>query len=461
MDTNTTSAKTKAQLDQELIYQLEGKPRLRTALPLGMQHVLAMFASNLAPIMIIAGACGLVGADMVIMMQCAMFVSGLTTFIQLYPIKLGKNFQIGSNLPIVMGTSFTFVPTATTVAATGGIGAVLGASLVGSLTEVFMGFFYKYIRRFFPPLVVGSTLVTIGVNLMSAGVGYFAGGAGSPDYGSPLNLSIAFGVLALVVVLQRFGKGLVKSSAILIGLVVGYIVCLPLGLVDTTSIAEAAWFSLPLPLQFDLTFSAPAILSFAALYITSGLETIGNTGGITIAGFDRDATEKETSGAILADALGSTTAAFFNALPNTAFGQNAGIVSMTKVVNKWCIAVGAFVLMICGFCPKLGAIFSTIPAPVLGGAIITVFSMILLNGIKMIARAGFSERNILVMGVTFALGLGLSADQAAVAQLPTVLQFVFSDSVAATCIIAIIMNVLCPMKDKEDIEKAKQAMVDC
>lgn len=461
MDTNTASAKTKAQLDQELIYQLEGKPRLRTALPLGMQHVLAMFASNLAPIMIIAGACGLVGADMVIMMQCAMFVSGLTTFIQLYPIKLGKKFQVGSNLPIVMGTSFTFVPTATTVAATGGIGAVLGASLVGSLTEVFMGFFYKYIRRFFPPLVVGSTLVTIGVNLMSAGVGYFAGGAGSPDYGSPLNLSIAFGVLALVVVLQRFGKGLVKSSAILIGLVVGYIVCLPLGLVDTTSIAEAAWFSLPLPLQFDLTFSAPAILSFAALYITSGLETIGNTGGITIAGFDRDATEKETSGAILADALGSTTAAFFNALPNTAFGQNAGIVSMTKVVNKWCIAVGAFVLMICGFCPKLGAIFSTIPAPVLGGSIITVFSMILLNGIKMIARAGFSERNILVMGVTFALGLGLAADPTAIAQLPTILRFIFSDSVAATCIVAIIMNVLCPMKDKEDIEKAKQAMIDC
>lgn len=461
MDTNTTSAKTKAQLDQELIYQLEGKPRLRTALPLGMQHVLAMFASNLAPIMIIAGACGLVGADMVIMMQCAMFVSGLTTFVQLYPIKLGKKFQIGANLPIVMGTSFTFVPTATTVAAAGGIGAVLGASLVGSFVEVIMGFFYKYIRRFFPPLVVGSTLVTIGVNLMSAGVGYFAGGAGSPDYGSPLNLSIAFGVLALVVVLQRFGKGLVKSSAILIGLVAGYIVCLPLGLVDTSSIAESAWFSLPLPLQFDLTFSAPAILSFAAIYVTSGLETIGNTGGITIAGFDRDATEKETSGAILADALGSTTAALFNALPNTAFGQNAGIVSMTKVVNKWCIAVGAFVLMICGFCPKLGAIFSTIPAPVLGGSIITVFSMILLNGIKMISRAGFSERNILVMGVTFALGLGLAADQAAVAHLPAILRFIFSDSVAATCIVAIIMNVLCPMKDKEDIEKAKQAMIDC
>lgn len=455
-----TTEKSRAQRDQELIYQLEGRPRLRTALPSGMQHVLAMFASNLAPLMIVAGACGLAGADLVLMMQCAMFVSGLTTFIQLYPIKIGKKFQIGAGLPIVMGTSFTFVPTACSVAATGGLGAVLGASLAGSVVEVFMGIFYKYIRRFFPPLVVGSTLVTIGVNLMGAGVEYFAGGSGAADYGSVKNLAVAFTVLAIVVAIQRFGKGVLKSSAILVGLVAGYLLCMPLGMVDTAPIAEAGWFSLPLPLQFHMTFSVPAILSFAAIYITSGLETIGNTGGITIAGFDRDAREQETAGAILADALGSTTAALFNALPNTAFGQNAGIVSMTKVVNKWCVAVGAFVLMISGFCPKLGAIFSTIPAPVLGGAIISVFSMILINGIKMIAKAGFSERNILVLGVTFALGMGLASDAAAVAQLPAVLRFIFSDSVAATCIVAIVMNLVFPMKDAEDIEKAKKAMMD-
>lgn len=460
MGKDTLTKTAGAQTDQELIYQLEGKPRLRTALPLGMQHVLAMFASNLAPILIIAGACNLAGADMVIMMQCAMFVSGLTTFIQLYPVKLGKKFQVGAGLPIVMGTSFTFVPTASTVAATGGIGAVLGASVVGSLTEVFMGFFYKYIRRFFPPLVVGSTLVTIGVNLMGSGVGYFAGGVGAPDYGSPRNLAIAFSVLAIVVLCQRFGKGLLKSSAILVGLVAGYVACALLGMVDTSDIAAAGWFSLPLPLQFKMTFSAPAILSFAALYITSGLETIGNTSGITMAGFDREADEKETSGAILADALGSMTAGLFNALPNTAFGQNAGIVSMTKVVNKWCIAVGAFILMISGFIPKLGAVFAAIPAPVLGGAIISVFSMILINGFKMLAKAGFSERNILVLGVTFALGLGLAGDQAAVAHLPAVLRFIFADSVAATCIVAIVLNVMFPMTDKEDIERARRAMVE-
>lgn len=243
-----------------MVYELDGRPSLATAVPLGLQHVLAMFTSNLAPVLIVAAVCGLSGADTVTMVQCAMFVSGLTTFIQLYPLRLGSRYQVGARLPIVMGTSFTFVPTASAVGAAGGIGAVLG-------------------------------------------------------------------------------------------------------MVDTSSIAGAAWFGLPLPLQFHLEFQPAAIMSFAALFVTSGLETIGNTSGITMAGFDREATERETSGAILADALGSTTAAVFNALPNTAFGQNAGIVAMTRVVNRWCIATGAFILMISGFFPKLGALFPPFPTP--------------------------------------------------------------------------------------------------
>lgn len=223
-------------------------------------------------------------------------------------------------------------------------------------------------------------------------------------------------------------------------------------------IAGAAWFGLPLPLQFKMSFQPAAIMSFAALFVTSGLETIGNTSGITMAGFDREATERETSGAILADALGSTTAALFNALPNTAFGQNAGIVAMTRVVNRWCIATGAFILMISGFFPKLGALFSAIPNAVLGGAIITVFGMILINGIKMIAKAGFSERNILVMGLTFVFGIGVPAHPDAVAQLPGFIRFIFNDAVTATCIMAILANLLFPLRDQADIELAKEAM---
>ena len=324
----------KREQDRKMVYELDGRPSLSTAVPLGLQHVLAMFTSNLAPILIIAGVCSLSGADTVTMVQCAMFVSGLTTFIQLYPLRLGSRYQVGARLPIVMGTSFTFVPTASAIGAAGGIGVVLGGCLAGSLVEVFMGFFYKYIRRFFPPLVVGCTLVTIGVNLLGIGVDYFAGGAGAADYGSLKNLAVASFVLVIVILLQRFGKGLAKNAAILIGLVAGYIAAALLGMVDTTPIADAAWFGLPLPMQFKLTFQPAAIMSFAALFVTSGLETIGNTSGITMAGFDREATERETSGAILADALGSTTAAVFNALPNTAFGQNAGIVAMKSEAKR-------------------------------------------------------------------------------------------------------------------------------
>ena len=308
--------------DRKMVYELDGRPSLSTAVPLGLQHVLAMFTSNLAPILIIAGVCGLSGADTVTMVQCAMFVSGLTTFIQLYPLRLGSRYQVGARLPIVMGTSFTFVPTASAVGAAGGIGAVLGGCLAGSLVEVFMGFFYKYIRRFFPPLVVGCTLVTIGVNLLGIGVDYFAGGAGAADYGSLKNLAAASFVLVIVILLQRFGAGLAKNAAILIGLVAGYIL-----------------------------------------------------------------------------------------------------------------------------------------AAVLGGAIITVFGMILINGIKMIAKAGFSERNILVMGLTFVFGIGVPAHPEAVAQLPGFIRFIFNDAVTATCIVAIIANVLFPMKDAADIEKAKEAML--
>lgn len=296
--------------DRKMVYELDGRPSLSTAVPLGLQHVLAMFTSNLAPILIIAGVCGLSGADTVTMVQCAMFVSGLTTFIQLYPLRLGSRYQVGARLPIVMGTSFTFVPTASAVGAAGGIGAVLGGYLAGSLVEVFMGFFYKYIRRFFPPLVVGCTLVTIGVNLLGIGVDYFAGGAGAADYGSLKNLAAASFVLVIVILLQRFGKGLAKNAA---------------------------------------------IMSFAALFVTSGLETIGNTSGITM--------------------------------------------------------------------------------------------------------AGFSERNILVMGLTFVFGIGVPAHPEAVAQLPGFIRFIFNDAVTATCIVAIIANVLFPMKDAADIEKAKEAML--
>lgn len=436
--------------DKDLVYQLDGRPKFSVAFPLGMQHVLAMFAGNLAPMLIIATVAKASAHDTVVMIQAGMLVSGLATFLQLYPIKIGR-LQLGSRLPIVMGTSFAFVPTASAAAVIGGIPAVLGGSLIGSVVEGFIGFFYKYLKRFFTPLVIGCTLIAIGINLLAVGRGYFAGGTGAKDYGSWQNLTIAFTTFLFVAILQRFGKGVIKTAALLFGLVFGYIVAAFFGKVDLSSVASSSWVSVPIPFHFIPTFDAKTIVSFIAIYITVAMETIGNTSGITIAAFDRPATEKETSGSVLADAIGCFVAAIFGSMPQTAFGQNAGIVSMTKVVNRYCISLGAGVLVICGFLPKLGAVFSSIPSAVLGGALISVFAMITINGVKMLAQAGFSERNTLVMGITFAMGLGLAGNADAIAGMPNWLKFVFGDSIAATTFVGIIANLVFPA-DKKEVE---------
>lgn len=433
--------------DEQMLYQLEGRPRLSIAFPMGLQHVLAMFAGNLAPMLIIAAIAKATPAETVIMIQAGMLISGLATLLQLYPIKIGR-FQIGSGLPFVMGTSFAFVPTASAAAAAGGIPAVLGGALVGSLAEGVIGVFYKYLKRLFTPLVIGSALIVIGLNLLGVGRDYFAGGAGAKDYGSWQNLTIAFATFLIVLVLQRFGKGIVKTAALLFGLILGYGIAFLFGKVDLSAIGASSWATIPRPLPFIPTFNAQTIISFVIIYITVSMETIGNTSGITIAAFDRQATEKETSGAVLADALGCAVASLFGAMPNTAFGQNVGIVSMTKVVNKWCITLGAGVLIVCGFLSKLGYIFASIPAPVLGGALISVFAMITLNGIKLLAQAGFSERNITVLGITFALGIGFAGHADAIVGLPTWLKFIFEDSIAATTIVGILANLIFPEHKK-------------
>lgn len=424
--------------DREMVYQLDGRPKFSVAFPLGMQHVLAMFAGNLAPMLIIATIAKASEADKVVMIQAGMLVSGLATFLQLYPIKIGK-LQFGSRLPIVMGTAFAFVPTASIAAAAGGIPAVLGGALVGSFVEGLIGIFYGKLQRLFTPLVIGCTLIAIGINLLGVGRDYFAGGSGAKDYGSWQNLTIAFATFLFVIILQRFGKGAIKTAALLIGLIFGYIIALFLGKVDLSSVAGASWATIPLPMHFTPTFDPKIIFSFVAIYITVAMETIGNTSGITIAAFDRPATEQETSGSVLADAIGCFVAAIFGSMPQTAFGQNAGIVSMTKVVNRWCITLGAAVLVICGFLPKLGA------------ALISVFAQITINGVKMLAQAGFNERNILVMGITFALGIGLAGNAQATAGLPNWLQFIFNDSIAATTVIGILANLIFP-EVKEKVE---------
>ena len=434
--------------DQQMLYQLEGRPSLRVALPIGLQHVFAMFTGNLAPILILAGVVGgLSHQDRVMMIQCAMLMAGLMTMLQVYPIKIGR-FQIGAGLPVVMGTSFAFVPTMKTVGAAYGIPGVLGAALLGGFVELLFGIFIGPLKRFFPPLVIGSVLVTIGISLLSIGANYFAGGVGAPDFGSWKNLLLGFSVFGVITVLNRFAKGMLKTVAILIGIGVGYALAAIMGKVDFAPIAAAPWFDLPRPLYFMPEFHMEAVVSFAAVYIIVALETMGNTAGITMATLNRDTTPQETSGTIVAAAVGAQVGALFNALPMAAFGQNAGIVSMTKVINRFSIAVGAAVMIFVAFCPKIGTVFSSLPPSVLGGAVITVFAMIFLNGVKMISKEGFSESNSLVLAITFGLGYGLGSVPAATAQLPAALHFMFGEPIAAVCLCSVLANLIFNPTDK-------------
>ncbi|GHV44054.1 uracil permease [Spirochaetia bacterium] len=464
---------------KDLIYQLEGRPPLGLAFPLGLQHVLSMFIGNLAPVLVLAGivvdgSTVITAAQKVLMVQCAMFASGMTTLVQLYPLRLGRSFQIGAGLPIVMGTAFAFVPTMRTLVTEYGINALLGAIIVASLVEVIMGLFIKPLKKFFPPIVIGAVLITIGLHLLPVGVQYFAGGAGAEanaalaagfaargepipanvaamaaQYASWQNLLTGGTVFVVIMCLQRFGRGMFKISAILIGIVVGYVLSIILGQVDFTQAAAAKIISVPVPLSIRPTFSLEVILPLAFIYVVSGLETMGNINGITMAAFDREATIKETSGAVVADAAGSMFAAVFNTLPNTAFGQNAGIVAMTKVVNKWCIALGALVLIITGFIPKIGAVFAAMPSSVLGGAVITVFAMIMLNGIKLLAKAGFSDRNLLILAITFGVGFAIGDNKLLVSHLPAALGWVFKDTTVAVCVISVLGNLVFPASDAD------------
>jgi NCS2 family nucleobase:cation symporter-2 len=451
--------------DRSLIYQLDGKPPLSAAIPIGLQHVFAMFIGNLAPILVLSNVVSAASGNVIItleqrmiMLQCCMFASGVATLVQLYPIKVG-NIQIGARLPIVMGTSFGFMPTLSSIGAEYGISVVLGSVIAASLVEVFMGVFIKYIKKFFSPIVIGSVLMSIGLYLLPVGVTYFGGGAGAgPQFGSWQNLLMGSVVFLVIVFLQRLAKGTLKASAILIGIIVGYILAIFLGQVNFTPVADAKVFALPIPFRSGLvpSFKLLPILSMAIMVVVSGIETMGHVNGMTMAVWDRQAANSETQGALLADGFGNIFSAIFGVLPNTSFGQNIGIVCITKVVNRFCIFITAIVLILAGFSPKVGAVLSVMPNSVLGGAVITVFAMIMLNGIKMIAKAGFSERNVFILALTFGVGYAIGNNPRLVEKLPFVLNFIFKNPTVAVCVISMTLNLVFPLS-AEDKAKAAEA----
>lgn len=435
-------------MKEKVIYKLDGRPKLTEAIPLGLQHILAMFVGNVTPLIIISNILNLDAQTKASLIQCAMFVSGIVTLIQCYPLG-----PIGAKLPIVMGTSFGFVPVATAIGTKYGMQGILGACLVGAVFEMLLGgIVLKRIRKYFPPVVTGIVVLTMGISLLPTGVNYFAGGAGAIDFASPSNLLLGTIVLVTVIFFQQYTKGMLSMSAVLIGLVVGYIVAIPMGKIDFSSLAQAKLLSIPQPFKIGFSFHMDAIIAMIFVYMVSTVETIGDITAIASSGLNREASEKEIVGGVLADGLGSLIAAVFNVLPNTSFGQNVGIVSMTKIVNRFVVATGAAILILAGIFPKVGALISLMPSSVLGGAAIVMFSMIVVSGIKLITTDKITERNAMIIAVSLGLGLGVSYVPGFFDFFPESIQLIFGESkTVLPAILAVILNIALPKEESSNI----------
>jgi len=422
------------------VTELNGVPPLEESIPLGLQHVLAMFAGNITPIIIVSAALKIPAAEKTLLLQAAMFVAGVVTLIQLYP--LGR---IGGRLPIVMGTSSGFLPTCLSIGARYGLSGILGASLIGGLFEAVLGLFLKPLKKYFPPLVTGTVVIAIGLSLIPIGVKYFGGGVGAKDFGSPSNLLLGLIVLVTILIFKQFTKGFSSMSAILIGIVVGYIVAIPMGKVNFDAVKAAGWVSVPVPFKFALSFHWDAIFAMLIMYIVTAVETVGDISGITMGGLKREATDKELSGGIIADGLGSSFAALFGVLPNTSFSQNVGLVGITGVVNRFAIATGAVFLILAGFFPKIGAIVSIMPASVLGGAAIIMFSMIAISGINLIVQEPLDGRNGMIVALALGLGFGLGSVPEILANMPEWVRLLFGESgIVVASLVALTLNVIFP-----------------
>ncbi|HIV19694.1 MAG TPA: purine permease [Candidatus Merdivicinus intestinigallinarum] len=429
------------------VYRLDGRVPLSRAIPLGIQHVLAMFLGNVSPLLII---CGMLNMDVGLkttLIQNSMFIAGVVTLIQLYPI-----WKVGCRLPVVMGTSSGFIGTCKSIGSNFGYGAIIGASLTGAILEIILGFFIKPLKKLFPPVVTSLVIMSIGLSLLPVGINYFAGGSGAPDFGHWKHLLVGLIVVVVIVVLKQFTKGFLSVSAILIGIVVGYLVAIALGMVDFQPIADAAWFSLPKPiflLDMRMEFHWQAMIAMAIMFVATAVETVGDISGITNGGLDREPTNEELSGGVIADGVGSLLAALFGVLPNTSFSQNVGLVTVTKVVNRFCIMTGAVFLLLCGFIPKLSAIFSAMPQSVLGGAAVIMFAMILVSGMQSLQREKLNGRNGMIVALALGLGVGIGMVPSALDQMPAWVGQIFAQNgIIMTFVIATVMNLILP-KDKE------------
>ena len=425
------------------LYQLDGRVPIGKALPFGLQHVLAMFVSNITPIMILAGAVGLDSAVSAALIQNCMVIAGIGTLVQLYPV-----WRIGSRLPIVMGISFTFLSLAISLAGAYGMGTLIGAVIIGGLVEGTLGLFAKYWIKLIPHVVAATVVTAIGFSLLPIGANSFAGGQGAADFGSMNNWIVGSVTLLACLLCQVFAKGFLRSLSVLVGLVVGYVLACCLGMVDFNGIAGQSIIALPRLLPFTPEFNIGAILSVVAVYLVSATETIGDTSALCNSALHRDPETKEMGSAICCDGFVSSVSGIFGCTPITSFSQNVGLAAISGVVNRFTIAVGAVVMILGGVFPVVGYALTTIPQAVLGGCTIMMFGSILFAGFGMMARAGFSQRNMVIVSLSLSIGLGFTQATGMFAIFPEIIRTVFAENcVAVVFLLAVILNLVLPKKD--------------
>ena len=425
------------------VFSFEGIPSAGQMIPLGFQHVVAAVVGIITPAILISDTCGLSAAERTLMIQVSLILTALATLLQLFPI-FGR---VGSRLPVIMGISFAYIPTLQAIGGAFGLPTILGAEIVGGCVAILFGVFVKWIRPLFPPLVTGTVIFTIGLSLYPTAVRYMAGGSGSEWFGTPKSWLVALVTLAVVVFLNNFTKGILKLASILIGMIVGYLLALCLGMVDLSGVGSSAWFALPEFMPFEIKFVPAACVSLGIVYVVNAVQTIGDLSSTTMGGMDRMPTDRELSGGIIGQGLMSIVGAFFGGLPTASYSQNVGIVTVNRVINRAVFTLAAGVLLVAGLVPKFSSILTTIPQCVIGGATISVFATITMTGVRMITEGGFTSRKSAVVGLSVALGVGITQVPGCLAGsgFPGWVSTVFgSSSVVVATLMAILLNLILP-----------------
>ena len=455
MQTNTKTV-------SKSLFDLDGKPDFKKSFPIALQHLLAMIVGNTLPAIVLTNTLAntpyaLTAEQSIYLIQSGMFVAALATFLQLYPLmKLG----LGSRLPMIMGVSFAYIPVINSVAVKYGVGAVFGAQIVGGIVAFLVGMNIKRLYKFFPPMVSGTVVLTIGLSLYSVALNYMAGGNGNPNQGAAVYWIVAFVTLAVVLICNMFGKGILKLSAILVGIIAGYIVSLFFGIVDFTKFSEAAIISIPRVLPFKLEFRLDACITMAVMFTVNSIQAVGDFSSTTQGGLNRQPSEAELEGGIKGYGVTNMVSAFFGGLPTASYSQNVGIVSLTKVVARSVLRITAIMILIAGFIPKFGGLMLSVPQAVIGGATVTVFAQITMSGMRLITSDEMSSRNVTIVGLAIALGMGMTqVNPQALEVFPDWFRMIFlSSPVVLSALIVFFLNIILPKKTIEEEERERKLM---